>query len=107
MDEEEQLDETQYGLKDPPLRRSTRSQNLVLRLDPKMSSKRHAEVTLPMVHYSDELDLDWDSVVFLCMTQLSMKAGLKRFGQKGEEALSKELTTFISETRLSLSIQCN
>jgi hypothetical protein len=36
-----------------------------------------------------------------------MKAGLKRFGQKGEEALSKELTTFISETRLSLSIQCN
>ena len=34
----------------------------------------------------------WDHVVHYTMTQLSMKAGLKRWGNKGKQAVSKELS---------------
>lgn len=79
-------------VQDPALlRRSTRDRNPVQRLDPKMSGKRHAEVTLPMVDTNAEIVPDWDRVTFKCMTQLSMKAGLKRFGKEGEDGVSKEL----------------
>ena len=33
----------------------------------------------------------WDHVVHYTMNQLSMKAGLKRWGNKGKQAVSKEL----------------
>ena len=33
----------------------------------------------------------WDHVVHYTMTQLSMKAGLKILGNKGKQAVSKEL----------------
>ena len=33
----------------------------------------------------------WDHVFHYTMTQLSMKAGLKRWGNKGKQAVSKEL----------------
>ena len=54
-----------------------------------MSGKRHAEVILPIVEdVSDDTQPDYDFVV-ICMMQLSMKAGLKRFGQQGKEAATK------------------
>ena len=34
----------------------------------------------------------WDHVVHYTMTQLSMKAGLKRWGNKGKQRVSKELS---------------
>ena len=36
----------------------------------------------------------WDHVVHYTMTQISMKAGLKRWGNKGKQAISKELLQF-------------
>jgi hypothetical protein len=74
----------------PPLRRSTRNRNPVMRLDPKMSGKRHAEVTLPMVDTNQNIEPDWDIVTFICMTQMSMKAGLKRFGKQAQDGVSKD-----------------
>jgi hypothetical protein len=35
-----------------------------------MSGKRHAEVTLPMVDYDQDVEPDWDVVTFKCMMQL-------------------------------------
>jgi hypothetical protein len=88
-----QPDPIQPDLAPAPLRRSTRNRNPVQRLDPMMSGKRHAEVTLPVVKdVSNHTQPDYDFVMFQCMMQLSMKAGLKRFGQQGEEAATKELS---------------
>jgi hypothetical protein len=79
-------------VQDPtPLRRSTRDRKPVQRLDTKISGKRHAEVTLSMVNTIQDIEPDWDIVTFKCMTRLFMKAGLKRFGKQGEDAVSKEL----------------
>ena len=80
-------------VQDPvPLQRSTRNRQPIQRLDPTMSGKRHAKVTLPIVKdVSDDTQPDYDFVMmFICMMQLSMKASLKRFGQQGEEAATKE-----------------
>jgi hypothetical protein len=85
---EEQLDAEHLHV---PLRRSTRNRNPVQRLDPRLTGQRHAEVTLPMVRLNPDTEPDWALVTFICITQLSMKAGLKRFSKKGEAALSKKL----------------
>ena len=80
-------------VQDPvPLRRSTRDRQPVQRLDITMSSKRHVEVTLPVVEQdvSDGTPLDYDFVMFICMMQMSVKAGLKKFEQqKAKKRLPK------------------
>jgi hypothetical protein len=55
------------------------------------AGQHHAEVTLPVVQLKQDTEPDWALVNFMCTTQLSMKAGLKRFSKKGEHAVSKEL----------------
>jgi hypothetical protein len=57
-----------------------------------MSGQRHADVTLPTISDVDDVEPDWDLVTFVCISQLSMKAGLKKFGKQGEEAATKELS---------------
>jgi hypothetical protein len=56
-----------------------------------MSGQPHAEITLPVIKDDPDTEPDWDLVTFHCMLQLSMKAGLKRFGKQGKSAISKEL----------------
>jgi hypothetical protein len=50
------------------------------------------EVALLMINTNKDIEPDWDIVAFACVTQLSMKAGLKRFREEGEEGVSKELS---------------
>ena len=35
---------------------------------------------------------DWDQVIHCSMTQRSMKAGMRRWGDKGQNTVSKELS---------------
>lgn len=44
-----------------------------------------------MINTKEDVEPDWDLVTFACMTQLSMKAGLKKHRETGEAAASKEL----------------
>ena len=79
-------------VQDPvPVRRSTRDRQPIQRLEPTMSGKRHAKGTLPVVeHVSDDTPPDYDFVMFICMMQMSVKAGLKKFEQqKAKKRLPK------------------
>ena len=65
-----------------------------------MNGKKYAETTAttsnhtihPDTHMKLNIGPSWDHVVHYAMTQLSMKAGLKRWGTKGSQAVSNELS---------------
>ena len=65
-----------------------------------MTGKKYAETTAtklnqtinPNTHMQLSLGPSWDHVVHYAMTQLSMKAGLKRWRTKGSQAVSNELS---------------
>ena len=68
--------------------------------EPSMTGKKYAETTAttlnqtiyPDTHMQLNLGPSWDHVVHYAMTQLSMKAGLKRWGTQGSQAVSNELS---------------
>ena len=61
-----------------------------------MTGKKYAETTAtklnqtihPDTHMKLNLGPSWDHIVHYAMTQLSMKAELKRWGKKGSQAVS-------------------
>ena len=63
-----------------------------------MTGKKYAETTAttlnqtihPDTHMQLNLGPSWDHVVYYAMTQLSMKAGLKRWGTRSSQAVSNE-----------------
>ena len=65
-----------------------------------MNGKKYAETTATTlnqtIHPGTNMKLNlgpsWDHVVHYAMTQLSMKAGLKRWGTKGWQVASNELS---------------
>ena len=67
--------------------------------EPSMTKNKYAETTETTlnqtIHPDTNMQLNlgpsWDHVVHYAMTQLSMKAGLKRRGTKGSQAVSNEL----------------
>ena len=64
--------------------------------EPSMTGKKYAETTAatlnqtihPDTHMQLNLGPSWDHVVHYAMMQLSMKAGLQRWGTKGSQAVS-------------------
>ena len=83
-----------------PKRRSGRITAPVTRFEPSFTGKKYVETTATKIHKSTihpdtHMSLNegqaWDHVVHYTMTQLSMKAGLKRWRKKGKQAVSKEL----------------
>ena len=83
-----------------PKRRSGRITAPVTRFEPSFTGNKYAETTATTIHKSTihpdtHMGLNegqaWDHVVHYTMTQLSMKGGLKRWGNKGKQAVSKEL----------------
>ena len=84
-----------------PKRRSGRITAPVTRFESSFTGKKYAETTATIIHKSTihpdtHMSLNegqsWDHVVHYTMTQLSMKAGLKRWGNKGKQELSKEIS---------------
>jgi Reverse transcriptase (RNA-dependent DNA polymerase) len=75
-------------------RRSSRMRSPVKTYIPSFDGQRY-ETTLvtqvEMSHNHEQVD-SWTTVVHYTMIQLSMKAGLKHFGPKGEKAVTKELS---------------
>ena len=70
------------------------------RFEPSFTGEKYAETTetkidqttiQPDTHMSLNEGKAWDHVVHYTMTQLSMKAGLKIWVNKGKQAVSKEL----------------
>ena len=65
-----------------------------------MTGNKYAETTAatfnqtihPDTHMQLNLGPYWDHVVHYAMTQISMKSGLKRWGTKGSQAISNELS---------------
>ena len=83
-----------------PKRRSGRIPAPVTRFEPLFTGNKYAETTATTIHKSTihpdtHMSLNkgqaWDHVVQYTMTQLSMKAGIKRWGNKGKQEVSKEL----------------
>ena len=81
-----------------PKRRSGRITAPVTRFEPSFTGNKYAETTVTTIHKSTihpdtHMSLNegqaWDHVVHYTMTQLSMKAGLKRWVNKGKQAVSK------------------
>jgi hypothetical protein len=78
-----------------PLRRSHRTVKKPQRLVPTFGNKTYqntAAVTTHLVHPDAHLDSNYVLVAHYIMAQFSMKAGLKRFKERGEEAVTKELS---------------
>ena len=84
-----------------PKRRSGRIPAPVTRFEPSFIGKKYAETTAttlnqstihPYTHMSLNEGQAWDHVVHYTMTELSMKARLKRWGNRGKQAVSKELS---------------
>ena len=83
-----------------PKRRSGRIPAPVTRFETAFTGNKYAETTAtkidqttihPDTHMSLNEGQAWDHVVHYTMTQLSMKAGLKIWGGKGKQAVTKEL----------------
>ena len=83
-----------------PKRRSGRIPAPVTRFEPSFTGKKYADTTATTthkttIHPDTRMSLNegqaWDHVLHYTMTQLSMKAGLKRWGNKGKKAVLKEL----------------
>ena len=86
---------------DEPKRHSGQIPAPVTRFKPSFTGKKYAETTEttidqtkihPDTHMSLNEGQAWDHVVHYTMTQLSMKAGLKRWGTKGKQAVTNELS---------------
>jgi hypothetical protein len=78
-----------------PLRRSHRTVKKPQRLVPTFGSQTYqstAAVTTHLVYPDAHLDSNYVLVAHYIMAQFSMKAGLKRFKERGEEAITKELS---------------
>jgi hypothetical protein len=77
------------------LRRSHRTVKIPQRLVPTFGSKTYqstAAVTTHLVHPDAHLNSNYVLVAHYILVQFSMKAGLKRFKERGEEADTKELS---------------
>ena len=83
-----------------PKRSSGRITTPVTCFEPSFTSKKYTETTATTIHKSTihpdtHMSLNkgqaWDHVVQYTMTKLSMKVGLKRWVNKGKQAVSKEL----------------
>ena len=81
-------------------RRSGRITAPVTRFKTSFTGKKYTETTVTTIHKSTihadtHMSLNkgqaWDHVVHYTMTQLSMKAGLKKWGNKGKQTVSKEV----------------
>ena len=86
---------------DEPKRRSGRIPAPVTRFELSFKGKKYAETTAttidqktihPDTHMSLNEGQAWDHVVQYTTTQLSMKAGLKRWGTKDKQAVTNELS---------------
>ena len=84
-----------------PKHRSGRITAPVTRFEPSFTGKKYAETTATTIHKSTihpdtHMSLNKGQscyhVVHYTMTQLSMKAGIKRWENKGKQAVSKELS---------------
>ena len=76
-------------------RRSTRARNQPERLIPSFGGKSYvstAGVTTNLIHPEAHIDPNYILVEHIIMAQFSMKAGMKQFKQRGEDAVSKELS---------------
>ena len=73
-----------------PPRRSSRVPKPVSRLEPTMAGKYHGETTAATLGTDD---IEVDPIIFgHILTQLSLKRGLATWKERGEEAVSKELS---------------
>ena len=88
------------GVSYPGVRRSNRNRNKPERLIPTIGGKTYHSTTATNVHLPNEqavlhpdyhMDQQYALVCCYVMTQLSMKAGLKRWKQKAENAVTSEL----------------
>ena len=84
-----------------PKRQLGRSPAPVTQFEQSFTGKKYAETTATTIHKSTihpdtHMSLNegqaWDHVVHYTMTQISMKEGLKIWGNKGKQAVSKELS---------------
>jgi hypothetical protein len=78
-----------------PPRRSQRAHASPERLIPSFGGKSYestAGVTTHLVHPEDHMDPEYTLVAHIIMVQYSMKAGMKEFKERGEDAVSKELS---------------
>ena len=83
------------------VRKSTRTPFQRAPYEPSMTGKKYSETTAttlnqttihPDTHMQLNLGPYWYHVVHYAMTQLSTKSGLKRWGTKGSQAVSNELS---------------
>jgi hypothetical protein len=78
-----------------PIRRSLRTCTQPQRLIPSFTGKPYettAGVTTHLIHPEAHIDPNYTLVAHIVMVQYSMKAGMKQFKQRGEDAVSKELS---------------
>ena len=95
-----------------PPRWSNRVHNPVKTYEPSFTGKTYATSTItvghsfatihPDAHMLENYGVDWDHVMHVTMTQLSTKAGMKRWGRPETKAVSKELQQLIFAILLSL-----
>jgi hypothetical protein len=76
-------------------RRSTRVRSKLERLVPAFGRKSYdstSAVTTQLIHPDKHIDKQYVLVAHYIMTQYSMKAGMRKFKKRGEDAISKELS---------------
>jgi Reverse transcriptase (RNA-dependent DNA polymerase) len=100
----ESLEDTDEDYIDPNLRRSARAREPAKRLVMSFRGQRYDETAFSnimcdaqagteMEQVSTAMGEDaWDVLTHYAMTQLSLKAGLKAFGKKGQQGVFKELS---------------
>lgn len=90
----------------PPLRRSLRGRAPVTRLQPTICGQRHHDITLDQCIAPDtHLQIMQCQVLASCLTQFSLKRGLKEFRDEGHTEIGKELNQLHERSNLS-SIHC-
>ena len=75
--------------------RSQRTRTKPERLIPSFGGKSYAStagITTHLIHPEAHIDPSYTLVAHIIMVQYSMKAGMKQFKQRGEDAVSKELS---------------
>ncbi len=111
MDDQDPHEQVEPDLTEPPeqnltppevpdpgatgLRRSQCVRNQAQRLVPTFGNKTYestAAINTHLVHPDAHMDPDYVLVAHYIMTQYSMKAGMKQFKKRGENAVSKELS---------------
>jgi hypothetical protein len=89
--EPEVLDQGASTPPDRPQRTRTQPQRLI----PSFGGKKYAStagVTTHLIHHEAHIDPNYTLVAHIVMVQYSMKSGMKQFKQRGEDAVSKELS---------------